>query len=78
MTPDAQLENTSQENGTAPVSESLPERQYCVFRAGRERFCLHVLDTEEVVEWPSVTKTSAGACVSCRHFQPARKDRAGD
>jgi chemotaxis signal transduction protein len=56
MTPDTQLENTPQENGTAPVSESLPERQYCVFRAGRERFCLHVLDTEEVVEWPSVTK----------------------
>jgi purine-binding chemotaxis protein CheW len=56
MTPDVQLENTPQENGTASVSESLPERQYCVFRAGRERFCLHVLDTEEVVEWPAVTK----------------------
>jgi purine-binding chemotaxis protein CheW len=55
MTPDAQLETTQQEPGIA-VSESLPERQYCVFRAGRERFCLHVLDTEEVVEWPTVTK----------------------
>jgi len=30
-------------------------RQYCVFRAGRERFCLEVLDIEEVVEWPPVT-----------------------
>ncbi len=35
--------------------ESLPERQYCVFRAGRERFCLAVLDVEEVVDWPAVT-----------------------
>jgi chemotaxis signal transduction protein len=31
------------------------ERQYCIFRAGRERFCLAVLDIEEVVEWPTVT-----------------------
>jgi purine-binding chemotaxis protein CheW len=36
--------------------ERLPEKQYCIFRAGRERFCLQVLDIEEVVEWPSVTK----------------------
>lgn len=33
-----------------------PERQYCVFRAGRERFCLPVLEVEEVVEWPMVTR----------------------
>ena len=31
------------------------ERQYCVFRAGRERFCLSVLEMEEVVDWPQVT-----------------------
>lgn len=36
--------------------ERLPERQYCVFRAGRERFCLGVLDVEEVVEWPEFTR----------------------
>lgn len=52
MTPETQVENVEQ----AAVVESLPERQYCVFRAGRERYCLHVLDTEEVVEWPAVTK----------------------
>lgn len=44
----------------APVAdtdaERLPERQYCVFRAGRERFCLAVLDVEEVVEWPEFTR----------------------
>jgi purine-binding chemotaxis protein CheW len=52
-----QLEAISQEqNDLLPAEESLPERQYCVFRAGRERFCLAVLDVEEVVEWPSVTK----------------------
>lgn len=31
-------------------------RQYCVFRAGRERFCFSVLDVEEVVEWPKLTR----------------------
>ncbi len=39
-----------------PVSERPPESQYCVFRSGRERFCLPVLDVEEVLEWPLVTK----------------------
>jgi len=33
----------------------LPTRQYCIFRAGRERFSLGVLDVEEVVEWPKLT-----------------------
>jgi chemotaxis signal transduction protein len=32
-----------------------PHKQYCIFRAGRERFCLAVLDVEEVVDWPSLT-----------------------
>ncbi|HWY69287.1 MAG TPA: chemotaxis protein CheW [Terriglobales bacterium] len=52
-----QLEPMSPEqNDLPPTEETLPERQYCVFRAGRERFCLAMLDIEEVVEWPSVTK----------------------
>ena len=34
----------------------LPERQYCVFRAGRVRFCLSVLEVEEVVDWPIVSR----------------------
>jgi chemotaxis signal transduction protein len=38
------------------LPEAVPERQYCVFRSGRERFCLSVLDVEEVVEWPSLTR----------------------
>jgi chemotaxis signal transduction protein len=42
--------------GEASPEESRPERQYCVFRAGRERFCLSVLEVEEVVEWPIVTR----------------------
>lgn len=37
-------------------ADSRPERQYCVFRAGRERFCLPVLEVEEVVDWPTVTR----------------------
>ena len=39
-----------------PLAERPPESQYCVFRSGRERFCLPVLDVEEVVEWPLVTR----------------------
>ncbi|MGB6875087.1 MAG: chemotaxis protein CheW [Candidatus Acidiferrales bacterium] len=38
------------------LSERSPESQYCVFRAGRERFCLSVLTIEEVVGWPPVTR----------------------
>lgn len=38
------------------VEEQRPAKQYCVFRAGRERFCLAVLDVEEVVEWPKLTQ----------------------
>lgn len=38
------------------LNERTPESQYCVFRAGRERFCLSVLTIEEVVDWPPVTR----------------------
>ena len=55
-----QLEPLQPEAGTGAMqpeyTEQLPEHQYCVFRAGRERFCLSVLDVEEVVEWPTVTR----------------------
>jgi purine-binding chemotaxis protein CheW len=50
-----QLEPVSPEQADRPEEERLPERQYCVFRAGRERFCVSVLEVEEVVEWPSLT-----------------------
>jgi chemotaxis signal transduction protein len=43
-------------DGESPAQERSPERQYCVFRAGRERFCLSVLEVEEVVDWPIVTR----------------------
>jgi chemotaxis signal transduction protein len=51
----AQLQPQSAE-ASVEAEEHLPERQYCVFRSGRERFCLSVLDVEEVVEWPSLTR----------------------
>jgi purine-binding chemotaxis protein CheW len=38
------------------VQPELPEKQYCIFRTGRERYCLDVLDVDEVVEWPRLTK----------------------
>jgi purine-binding chemotaxis protein CheW len=40
----------------AQPQERGPDRQYCIFRAGRERFCVPVHDVEEVVEWPTVTR----------------------
>ena len=40
----------------APAVERPAESQFVVFRSGRERFCLPVLDVEEVLEWPLVTK----------------------
>src|SRR5262244_3242018 len=39
-----------------PIEDRPLESQYCVFRSGRERFCLPVLDVEEVLDWPLVTK----------------------
>jgi purine-binding chemotaxis protein CheW len=39
-----------------PMEERQPESQYCVFRSGRERLCLPVLDVEEVLDWPVLTK----------------------
>ncbi len=58
--------------------ERLPERQYCVFRAGRERFCLSVLEVEEVVDWPIVTQDSSGTRVLDGSFQPPRHDRSAN
>jgi purine-binding chemotaxis protein CheW len=43
-----------------PIEDRPPESQFCVFRSGRERFCLPVLDVEEVLEWPLVTKLPLG------------------
>src|SRR6202040_1518690 len=43
-----------------PGVERTPESQYCVFRSGRERFCLPVLDVEEVLEWPLLTRVPLG------------------
>jgi len=41
--------------GEVAAVELPPEKQYCIFRAGSERYCLSVLDIEEVVEWTKVT-----------------------
>lgn len=60
MRQEPELELTQAEAQDVSAAAPLPERQYCIFRAGRERFCLAVLDTEEVVEWPSVTRVPLG------------------
>lgn len=51
-----QLEFLTQPEAETPAEAPLEIRQYCVFRAGRERFCFSVLDVEEVVEWPRLTR----------------------
>lgn len=47
-------------DGEAVAPQRSPESQYCVFRAGRERFCLSVLTVEEVVDWPPITRVPLG------------------
>ena len=58
------LPSDMQSDELAEISGSgqhaLPSRQFCVFRAGRERFCLPVLEVEEVVDWPLVTRVPLG------------------
>ncbi|HWT87676.1 MAG TPA: chemotaxis protein CheW [Candidatus Angelobacter sp.] len=54
LSPDADTAELLEALG--PLEERAPESQYCVFRSGRERFCLPVLDVEEVLEWPNTTK----------------------
>jgi len=54
MAPDADTAELLEALG--PLEEHPPESQYCVFRSGRERFCLPVLEVEEVLDWPVVTK----------------------
>jgi purine-binding chemotaxis protein CheW len=38
------------------TTERMPARQYCVFRTGRQLYCLPVSEVEEVVEWSSLTR----------------------
>ena len=51
-----QLEPIAEAEQLELLPQSAPERQYCVFRTGRERFRFSVLDVEEVVEWPNLTR----------------------
>ncbi|HLJ25989.1 MAG TPA: chemotaxis protein CheW [Candidatus Angelobacter sp.] len=56
MAEEQQLEPQMEAEQLELLPHSAPERQYCVFRTGRERFCFSVLDVEEVVEWPNLTR----------------------
>lgn len=56
LTPQDEIDALSPELTDEMSQERVPERQYCIFRAGRERFCLSVLEVEEVVDWPAVTR----------------------
>ena len=52
----ANADSTDLLEALGPLEDSPAESQYCVFRSGRERFCLPVLDVEEVLDWPLLTK----------------------
>src|ERR1043166_8477676 len=60
-----------------PLEERPAEAQYCVFRSGRERFFLPVLDVEEVLEWP-IDQAAPRPRLRDGHLQPARGHRAAD
>lgn len=50
-----QLDADEEQDELVATLPAAPETQYCIFRAGRERFCLNVLEVDEVVEWPKLT-----------------------
>jgi purine-binding chemotaxis protein CheW len=52
----SQLEPLAEAEQLELLPKPVPDRQYCIFRTGRERFCLSVLDVEEVKEWPNLTR----------------------
>src|SRR5579863_2488641 len=58
LPPEMQAEELAEISGSS--EHAPPSRQFCVFRAGRERFCLPVLAVEEVVDWPLVTRVPLG------------------
>jgi chemotaxis signal transduction protein len=48
-------ETDGSDDPSVEIPQEDPMRQYCIFRAGRERFCFSILDVEEIVEWPQLT-----------------------
>jgi len=48
-------EGDGSDDRSVQIPQEDPMRQYCIFRAGRERFCFSILDVEEIVEWPQLT-----------------------
>jgi purine-binding chemotaxis protein CheW len=48
-------ETDASDDPSVQMPQEDPMRQYCIFRAGRERFCFSILDVEEIVEWPQLT-----------------------
>lgn len=54
--PPLDLEQLEPEQLELPPEPEPASQQYCIFRAGRERFCFSVMDVEEVVEWPRLAK----------------------
>jgi purine-binding chemotaxis protein CheW len=45
----------TQESGEKGMGRP-PRNQYCVFRSGRDSYCLSVSEVEEVVEWSNLTR----------------------
>jgi len=50
-------EVSQEARASARISDSaMQDRQYCVFRVGTERFCLSMVEVEEILEWPLVAR----------------------
>jgi len=77
LSPDAGYGGTA---GSAwPNGRSPAGTQYCVFRKWtRTIFVSPVLDVDEVLEWPNVTKLPLAPAYVRRRFQFARFDCATD
>ena len=58
LSSESEADELAEISGSSQVAP--PSRQFCVFRAGRERYCLPVLEVEEVVDWPLVTRVPLG------------------
>jgi purine-binding chemotaxis protein CheW len=56
----ANADNSDLLEALGPLERTSASSQYCVFRSGRERLCFPVLDVEEVLDWPLVTRLPLG------------------
>ena len=55
-TPAEEARASARGESATPKHRSVAEFQYCIFRSGREHYCVSVLEVEEVVECPELNR----------------------